>query len=309
MVDRNFLLKATLDRVSAMRRDEAWIAERLSDSRTRFVPVWRDHNLILRRGQELEVATLCGPDCSRLAEIAGEIVLLGVEGETVYIAADLSHHEPDAFSGMIGEFEFADIRNSRLLLEDGAGAMLLQARGLMYWHRHNQFCANCGSPTKSSHAGYARKCANAGCGREHFPRLDPAVITLVTRQTPQGEVCLLVHKTEWAERRFATIAGFVEPGETLEEAVRREVQEEAGVKVIDVRYQGSQPWPFPASLMLAFRATADDERIEVDNDEVDEAIWLTRDEVVNAASQGIQVSRGGSISRWLVDGWLQEGGY
>jgi NAD+ diphosphatase len=308
MVDRSFLLKTTLDRASAFRRDEAWMAERLSDLKTQFVPVWRDRNLVVR-GADAKPATLGAEAAERLIEIASEIALLGIEGDTAYFAADLSHHEPPHLAEILGDAEFADIRGSRNLLEDGSGAMLLQARGLMYWHRNNRYCAACGASTKSAHAGYARRCNNDSCKREHFPRLDPAIIVLVTRQTPEGEVCLLAHKGEWEDNRYATVAGFVEPGETLEEAVRREVMEETGVAVVEAHYQGSQPWPFPASLMLAFRAIATDPHIAVDNDEVTQAGWFTRDQVVNCEQHGFTVSRGGSISRWLVDGWLKEGGY
>ena len=307
MIDRRLLVEVTLDRAAAYRRDQDWMAERLRHPLSRFVPVWRDRNLV-EMGSEPRAVALGGAGVSDLlAGIASEIILLGVEGETAYFAADLSHHEPPALAEILGEAEFADIRNHRGLLENGAGAMLLQARGLMYWHRHNRFCSGCGAPTQSTQSGYARVCTHPDCGREHFPRLDPAIIVLVTRNTPDGELCLLAHKGEWEANRYATIAGFVEPGETIEEAVRREVMEEVGVAVTDVRYQASQPWPFPASLMLAFRACAASERIKVDNVEVSDARWFSRAEVLSAPANGLQIARGGSISRWLVDGWLTEG--
>lgn len=307
MIDRRLLDQLTLDRAAAYRRDQAWVAERLRHPLSRFVPVWRDRNLVATGGEPRAVALGGAGLSDRLAALASEIILLGLEGETAYFAADLSHHEPPALADLLGEAEFADIRGHRGLLENGAGAMLLQARGLMYWHRHNRFCCGCGAPTQSAQSGYARICTHADCGREHFPRLDPAIIVLVTRDTAAGEVCLLAHKSEWEAGRFATIAGFVEPGETIEEAVRREVMEEVGVVVTDVRYQASQPWPFPASLMLAFRARAASERIQVDNVEVSDARWFSRAEVLAGPAGGIQVARGGSISRWLVDGWLAEG--
>ena len=307
MIDWHSLFTGPLDRMSAMRRDDAWMAEKMRDHRTRFVLVWRDRNLLIA-GDAPQAVTLAGPRVREiLTEAACETALLGLEGETAYFAADLSHREPTAFAELLGQAEFVDIRNARPLLEESVGGLLLQARGLMYWHRQNRFCAACGHPTLATTAGYSRRCTNADCGREHFPRLDPAIIVLVTRPTPEGEVCLLAHKAEWPDNRFSTIAGFVEPGETIEDAVRREVMEETGVTVVETQYRGSQPWPFPASLMLGFRASAVDPTIQVDNDEVAEARWFTRDDILNAAQRGFSVTRGGSISSWLVDGWLKEG--
>ncbi len=305
MHEKIILVAGSLDRSANFRRDDVWMAERLQDARTRFVPVWRDHNLVIA-GDDPSVVTFGGPRAQMLTEIASEVALLGVVGDVTYFAADLSHHESANLTEIIGEAEFTDIRQARILLDDGTGALLLQARGLLYWHRHNRFCANCGAPTESAHAGYARICSSPPCGREHFPRLDPAIIVLVTRQTDAGDVCLLGHKTEWPEGRFSTIAGFVEPGETIEQAVAREVMEETGVTVTESTYQASQPWPFPASLMLAFRARAISDVINVDNQEMAEARWFSRTQIRNGEG-GLRLTTGGSISRWLLETWLAEG--
>jgi NAD+ diphosphatase len=305
MHERINLAASSLDRAANFRRDDAWMAERLQDARARFVPVWRDHNLVIA-GDDPSVVSFGGPPAQKLIEIASEVALLGVVGEVTYFAADLSHHESANLTEIIGAAEFTDIRQARVLLDDGAGALLLQARGLLYWHRHNRFCANCGALTNSAQAGYARVCSSPQCGREHFPRLDPAIIVLVTRQTEAGDVCLLGHKTEWPEGRFSTIAGFVEPGETIEQAVAREVLEETGVTTTETAYQASQPWPFPASLMLAFRARAASDVITVDNQEMAEARWFTRAQIHNGEG-GLRLTTGGSISRWLLETWLAEG--
>ena len=151
-----------------------------------------------------------------------------------------------------------------------------------------------------------RRCTNAACGQPHFPRTDPAVIMLVTRPGPGGGSCLLGHKASFMPGMYSTLAGFVEPGESLEEAVAREVMEEAGVAVTDVRYRASQPWPFPASIMLGYRATATTEAITVDPAELDDAYWFTRDDIARLGDTGKRLPRADSIAFWLIREWLEE---
>ena len=179
------------------------------------------------------------------------------------------------------------------------GGLVMHALGLENWHRTHPCCARCGAPTDVDQAGHSRRCPV--CKAQHFPRTDPAVIMLVTDDDDRA---LLGHSPAWPENRYSTLAGFVEPGESLEDAVRREVAEETGVPVGTVTYAASQPWPFPASLMLGFfaRATATD--ISVDGDEMTAARWFTRDELTEATASGAVVVPGGvSISRWLIESW------
>ena len=152
-------------------------------------------------------------------------------------------------------------------------ALLAYARGLMYWHRRHRFCGVCGAATDSRGGGHVRRCRNADEPHEHFPRTDPAVIMLVTHDDLEGRgpAALLGRQSRWPDGMYSTLAGFVEPGESLEEAVAREVREETGVAVADVRYQASQPWPFPSSLMLGFRARAVTTGIDVDQRELQDA--------------------------------------
>jgi len=177
-------------------------------------------------------------------------------------------------------------------------SLAVHAVGLSRWHQTHRFCARCGSPTVSTEAGHTRTCSS--CAVAHFPRTDPAVIMLVT----DGDRALLGRQPSWPENRFSTLAGFVEPGETLPDAVRREVMEEVGVEVGEVEFLGSQPWPFPASLMLGFHGTALSHDIRIDSTEIAEARWFSRQEITDLTASGdLLLPPSVSISRWLVERW------
>ena len=173
----------------------------------------------------------------------------------------------------------------------------------MHWHGRHLHCGICGYATESRSGGHVRVCTNAGCSASHFPRTDPAVIMLVSR----GDACLMGHNKRFPQKLYSALAGFVEPGESLEEAVAREVMEETGVEVANVRYHSSQPWPFPASIMLGFHADAVSEEITVDNDELKDARWFSRDDVRNFEALGLMLPRPDSIARQLVEHWLKQG--
>src|SRR4051795_2775250 len=180
--------------------------------------------------------------------------------------------------------------------------MLVQAPALSEWHRAHRFCPRCGGRLVVGGGGYVLRCES--CGREQFPRTDPAVIMLVV----DGDRALLGRQSSWPEGRYSTLAGFVDPGESLEDAVAREVMEEAGIEVTDVTYFGNQPWPFPSSLMVAFFARAVSKDIDVDDDELEAARWFTRDQMRAEAEAGTLVLPGGiSISRSLVEAWYGGG--
>lgn len=178
-------------------------------------------------------------------------------------------------------------------------SLAVHAVGLARWHQTHRFCSRCGSPTDIGQAGHVRICT--ACGTQHFPRTDPAVIMLVTDGDDRA---LLGRQPSWPERRFSTLAGFVEPGESLPDAVRREVMEEVGIEVGDVEFAGSQPWPFPSSLMLGFYGTALTHDITVDEVEIAEARWFTRAEITELSASGdVLLPPIVSISRWLVANW------
>lgn len=200
------------------------------------------------------------------------------------------------------ETRWASLRDVGGSLSDRDAGLFVHALGLANWHANHGFCAKCGAGTEPFEGGHVRRCPT--CGADHFPRTDPAIIVLVTDHQDR---CLLGHGAQWPAGRFSTIAGFVEPGEALEHAVIREVHEETGVHVTDPSYAGSQPWPFPSSLMLGFFARATTTEIRVDGTEVDEARWFSRAELRAAYdSEEVQSPTGISIARRLIETWYGE---
>ena len=296
-----FFTGSGLDRADRLRGDAGWVARQLADAGTCVFPVWRDLNLV-----DDDRLHLTGDAAREVVVRADEIVLLGLRGETPYFAADISSMDENAAAKLCGVDEFTDIRNCGSTMARDAGAVLAYAKGILIWHRRHRFCGDCGHPTLSAEAGPVRKCTNAGCAKSHFPRTDPAVIMLVTRPGPNGGSCLLGHKPGFIQGMYSTLAGFVEPGESLEETVAREVFEEAGIHVTDVSYRASQPWPFPASLMLGYRAVATTFDINIDPEELGDAAWFTREDIARMPETGKRLPRPASIALWLINEWLAE---
>lgn len=304
---------AGLDRAGAERRDEAWVQARLIDAEARFVPIWRAWNLIAG-GDPPMAAVLQGAGAAACLAAAGPVALLGLEGRRAWFACDLSHLEEEALGSILaaasGDARFMDLRRVGAALARPQAALLAYARGVMHWHLHHRFCGDCGAPTVARHGGHMRACTRPECGREHFPRTDPAVIMLVTLPAPKGcpgeARCLLARQPHWPPGMYSSLAGFVEPGESLEEAVRREVMEETGIPVDAVIYRASQPWPFPSSLMLGFRAVAMADTIRVDGHELEDARWFTRADVAAFDKADLRLSRPDSIARWLIEDWLAD---
>ncbi len=313
-----------LDRAGAQRKDGDWSAAQRRHPHAFVVPLWQDRCLV-RDDAAIRVPArslgaaggACGPPTSW--------VLLGVEPDGAPLfAADLGDDERQrdellasttASPSTVGpatSAAFADLRGVTPRLSADDAAMLAYARGILLWHRRARYCGVCGAPTEARDCGHVRACTNAACGTEHHPRTDPAVIMLVERTADDGERrCLLAHHGRLAPGMFSTLAGFVEPGETLEEAVVREVGEETGVRCEAAHYRGSQPWPFPASLMIAFRAIATTEAITVDGTEVREARWFSAAELRAAGEWGdegttLMLPRRESIARSLIEEWLAE---
>jgi NAD+ diphosphatase len=298
MDDANFYAGGALDRAGLRRKDRNWLAALTEHAETRFVALWRGHNLVAV-GEDAPRAVLLTR--AEIAALHCEPVLLGLVGERAYFAIDLScEAEPLACIGGASR-EFTDLRRVGSLLSRTEGSLLAYARGMAYWHERHRFCGVCGAPTASEEGGHVRRCTSAACAAAHFPRTDPAVIMLVH----DGERCLLGRKPGWPKGMHSTLAGFVEPGESLEEAVAREVLEETGVAVDRVTYHSSQPWPFPASLMLGFHATARTQAITPDPEEIEHAAWYDRRYLLERKDDDeLRLPRGDSIARRLVEDWL-----
>lgn len=289
-----------LDRASAQRDDEAWIEARLADPASLFVPTWRAQSLM--RGVEAgapHAVFLDGAAASAVRMAGGPWAFLGLWQGRAIFAVDVSAAEDPLPLLPEGLGTFVDLRAVAGLLPAGDASLLAHARGLMHWRTRNRFCGVCGGPCAPRSAGNALHCTV--CNTQHFPRTDPAVIMLVVN----GDSCLLGHSHRFPRATmYSTLAGFVEPGESLEEAVAREVEEETSVKVREVRYHSSQPWPFPCSIMLGFYAEAETTAIRIDPVELKDARWFTRDDLRHAQERGFALPRVDSIARRLIEDWL-----
>ena len=294
MRGHNVFAGAFVDRSAHRRRDDAWLEAALADDDALFVPVCGDRCLVT---PEPHRAVLLARD--DLAAFSGaQAVFLGLYDDRPAFAVQLDSAGEPPFAD---RGEFHDLRYLGSVLPAQEANLIAHARALTLWHASQRFCGRCGSPSRPGSGGNVRLCENADCAAQHFPRVDPAIIVLVAR----GDRCLLGRQSSWPEGRYSTIAGFVEPGESLEDAVVREVAEETDVAVDGVRYHSSQPWPFPSSLMLGFTANATSETIRLNDGELEDARWFTRKEL---ASGFPKLPTRLSIARRLVEDWLADGG-
>ncbi|HWA03061.1 MAG TPA: NAD(+) diphosphatase [Rhizomicrobium sp.] len=264
-----------LNRASEKRTDTEWVTARLRDPSSLILPMWKLQPFLI--GPEkgpLETGFLKPGLCESLAAPDAPWVLLGLEGERALFALDISAaRDPEKEGPLAGLGVFREMRATAMTagLPDKDIAILGQAKAMIDWHKRHGFCANCGHATAMSDAGYKRSCPN--CHAEHFPRTDPVVIMLATH----GDACLVGRGRQFPPNFFSALAGFIEPGETIEEAVAREIHEEAGVRVKNVTYYTTQPWPFPSSLMIGCYAEAEGRDIVVDKTELADAFWLEKD--------------------------------
>jgi NAD+ diphosphatase len=320
MAPLNFYASPNLERAGLRRRDIAWIRRRVADPATVFVPLWRSQNLVLEEaGSEpraalmpaAALASLLGGEVDDEHLARGEVVFLGIIDDKAHFALDLSPHEapldrlrsPAAAAGGLAEppLKFTDLRVVGARLDRREGALLAFSRAMLFWHSRHRFCGVCGSKTRSEEAGHVRRCTDPACKTMHFPRTDPAVIMLVT----DGERCLLGRQKQFPPGMYSTLAGFVEPGESLEQAVAREVREETGIEVGAVVYHSSQPWPFPANIMLGFHAEAASRDIAVDYGELQDAAWFDKGWLIaHEDDDSFRLPRRDSIARRLVEDWL-----
>lgn len=298
----SFYATGDFDRSAHLRQNSAWLAAKMQDPLSQLHLTWRGHNLVLMDGQP-RAQFLRLIDHQDVIGRAATIIFLGRTSETAFFAADLSDLDKTEVAAL---GSFAELRSIGQIAPQRDGALMAYARGLMHWHERHRFCGRCGHATIVEAAGHQRRCSRAECGLVHFPRLDPAVIMRITHRHPRlGERILMARQASWAPGMHSVLAGFVETGETLEAAVARETFEEAGLAVINIRYFASQPWPFPSSLMLGFTAEAISDEIKLDNDELQSARWLTREELLALGeSDAFRLPRADSISRQLITDWL-----
>lgn len=296
----NYFTPHILDRRVDKRDDDKWFAARLQDANTRFVPVWREKNLFTA-GDDPGPVFLSSTDADELITTAESIVLLGEDDDKIYFTIGLPAGDDTPLAGL---GTFRSLRWAAALLEEQDCALLAYAKSIAHWHQRHRFCGVCGSPAMSALSGHVRVCTDPKCKQQSFPHMDPAIIVLVT----SGERCLLGRKPGWPECMYSTLAGFVEPGESLETALIREVREEAGVEVASTCYFASQPWPFPNSLMLGFTAQAAREEIKIGKDELEDAHWFTRGEIRDGLAQStFRLPLKLSISFHLIENWFDAG--
>ncbi|MFD1913322.1 NAD(+) diphosphatase [Halodurantibacterium flavum] len=304
-----------LDRNAALRKDAAALTAAFRDPAARVLPLWRGKPLVSGAGRDRLGWLSPGHE---IFQDSGAPIYLGEDGGPRF-AVDLSAWEPaeiDA-AATVAFFDqseqhhpalppdhlFAELRRLMARLSPRDAELAATSRALLEWHRTHEFCARCGHPSDIVMAGWQRTCP--ACGAHHFPRTDPVVIMLIT----QGNAVLLGRSPGWPDRMFSLLAGFVEPGETLEAAVRRETREEAGVEVAGVAYLASQPWPFPASLMIGCHGHAISRSLTPDPAEIEDLRWLSREALLDAFAgrhPDVAPPREGSIANFLMRNWLAD---
>lgn len=293
-----------LDKAGFRRRDSEWLSDALAHEASQLA-VFRNLNPFCDASGPVWFAgpardALCGPEANT--------IFLGVDEDgRPYFATEMTRDPADSPIADMGAFE--DMRAVAARASDRETAILGCARALYEWHARHGHCANCGAASFIADGGWKRQCP--ACKAEHFPKVDPVVIMLPVR----GDRCCLGRQARFPKGMYSALAGFVEPGESLEEACAREVKEEVGLDTVDVRYHSTQPWPFPHSLMIGLIAEVADEALTLDQDEIDEAIWLTRDEARAAISGGGTLADGRkvfapppfAIAHQLIKAWVNEG--
>ena len=298
-----------LARASEFRSDPAWIAARRAEAL--ILPLWRLKVLVAGQEGSWQAARLAPAQCEGLAAADAVCVFLGLdnsmdsEGGRPLFALDIS----EAAEGSLAALgEFRDMRAAAAILPPQDTAILGQAKALIDWHQRHGFCPNCGAATHFADGGYRRVCPQ--CGAEHFPRTDPVVIMLPTFVDEEGEDhCLVGHNQRFPEGLFSAFAGFVEPGETIEEAVKRELREEVDLRVSAITYHASQPWPFPSALMIGCYAQAQSRDMRIDGKEIVEARWMDRGEIrarlAGTIQDEIKLPNPIAIAHHLIRDWAE----
>jgi NAD+ diphosphatase len=288
------------DRLHHKRNDTAHFEQVLRSENTRIVAVADGKNLFMTTNPILP-CYLPPVQLDKLSAFRPELALLGADNDgNHYVGAAFGK---DALEAIATQGTVALLREKISALSPLDASILSYARALAHWHGVSRYCGICGNLTQAEQGGTVRRCTNQDCAIEHFPRTDPAIIAIISYQ----QECLLAHHPGWADTLYSTIAGFVEPGESLEEAVKRESLEEVGCRIEQLSYLRSQPWPYPCSLMIGFEATAASPTIEVDGVEIDDARWFSRNAIEQGLMQGtLRIPSPASISFALIEKWFEQ---
>ena len=292
-------LSLILDRLAERRDELDWVAEQAASGQARYLLLDALGETYLLPGNEA-LRWLTAEERKLLSDVPASF--LGIANDRPHFLltvdnADLARElETQLGANRLG------LREAGLLLPSDEAGLFAYAKGLVHWQRETRFCAYCGSPLQLVSSGHRAQCTNTACGRMHFPRTDAAIIVIVEHEG----ACLLGRQVGWPKGRYSTLAGFIEPGESLEDAVRREVAEESGVIVGEVHYHSSQPWPMPASLMVGFTAKAIDPTIRLRDRELEDARWFTPQQIVDGLADGsFGVPSRLSVSYQLLASWLR----
>ena len=305
---------ASNDRTAWLRGDAGAIARYLADPATRVLPIWRGKPLICDTGAGFLPATH-----PFLTAIGGETVFLGLDEAGALFARDISSWQPpegtdmpqpgfldqteQRIPGLPDDWRLTELRGVMAMLPRADADWVATAKAILGWHRSHRFCSACGKESAVVQAGWQRSCP--ACGAQHFPRTDPVVIMLIQH----GNRTLLGRSPGWPEGMYSCLAGFMEPGETMEAAVRREVAEETGIRVGRVNYLASQPWPYPSSIMLGCVGEAISTDITLDPAELEEALWISREEMAQVLAgkhPKIRKPRAGAIAGFLLTNWVAD---
>lgn len=293
-----------LDRAGDRRADAAWLTRKLHDPSSLAVALWNGQPLVEDGPKGSQIAYLPAAMAEDLAGGPERLLFMGLWKETAVFAIDLEGGADPAEGPLQGVGKFTDLRGVAPQLPATDAGILATAKAMFEWRRKHRHCANCGEPSQVADGGWKRVCP--ACNAEHFPRTDPVVIMLATR----GERCLLGRQAVWPKGMFSALAGFVEPGESLEEACARELAEEAALKTLSVRYHSTQPWPWPSSLMIGLIAEVENEDASPDQTELEEVRWFTREEakmLLAGEIQGAWAPPPLAIAHHLIKAWAFEG--
>jgi len=294
-----------LDRASDRRADPDWLAGQLASSDSLGVAIWNGRPLVedAKEGGK-QIAYLPAKLVADLAQGEERLLFMGLWKDTAVFAVDLEGPADPADGPLEGLGKFEDLRAVALKLPPTEAAIVATAKQMFEWRRRHGHCAVCGQPSRAVDGGWKRKCPS--CETEHFPRTDPVVIMLPYH----GDRCMLGRQEAWPKGMFSALAGFLEPGESIEEACARELNEEAGLHAVKVRYHSTQPWPYPSSLMIGLIAEVEDEEGSPDQTELSEVRWFTRDEarqLIAGQIEGVAAPQRLAIAHQLIKAWVEEG--